>query len=208
RKLNNTVLLPITSDLLALSKCLEQEIKTIKEALKKKFTTVWSKLASLTLTRVILFNKRSGEAARMTVEQYASRPLWNSSGSEAVTEALSPFEQELAKTLVLVNIVGKRGRHVPVLLTAEMKESIDLLIRLRSEVEVLSENPFLFALGGAKVSRLLIAVDQGETQQFAGKALDEINLKDLPVITEEAELSDEEDERGDEVGNNGEIGNA
>lgn len=261
KKLNNTELLPITSDLLILSKFLEKEIKSTREELEQNCSTsLWTTLASLTLTRIVLFNKRrSGEAARMTVQQYSSRPEWNASGTETVKKALSPFEQELAKTLVLVNIVGKRGRHVPVILTGEMIEAIDLLIKLRTKVDIVPENPFLFALGGnslrhirghdalkkwcteanlqspelitgtkirkyiatvcqvfnltenqtdwlarhlghdirvhrefyrlhdnavelAKVSRLLIAVDQGQAEKFAGKTLDEINVAGVLLI--------------------------
>lgn len=95
-----------------LSKFLKQQLKATKEKIEENCsTTLWTKLASLTLTRIVLFHKRSGEAARLTLEQYSSRPLWDARGAEILKKALSPFEQKLARALVLVNIVGKRGRH-------------------------------------------------------------------------------------------------
>lgn len=156
----------------------------------------------------------------------------------------------------MVEIRGKRGRKVPVILTPEVKDSIDLLIKTRKAVGIPDENPYIFArpnrqsldhmrawdclrkfamdcdpplsnptnigstklrkyiatisqvlslketevdwlarhLGHdirvhrdfyrlhestieiAKVSKLLLTVDQGETRKFAGKTLAEIEL--------------------------------
>ena len=156
----------------------------------------------------------------------------------------------------MVEIRGKRGRKVPVILTPEVKESIDLLNKARKAVGIPRENPFILArpsrqslehmrawdclrkfatecepplsnptnitstklrkyiatisqvlslketevdwlarhLGHdiqvhrdfyrlhestieiAKVSKLLLTVDQGETKKFAGKSLAEIDL--------------------------------
>ena len=156
----------------------------------------------------------------------------------------------------MVEIRGKRGRKVPVILTSEMTNSISLLIKTRKDVGIPEENPYVFArpsrqslehlracdclrkfanecepplsspenvtstklrkyiatisqvlcmnetevdwlarhLGHnirvhrdfyrlhestieiAKVSKLLLTVDQGETSKFAGKTLQEINL--------------------------------
>ena len=156
----------------------------------------------------------------------------------------------------MVEIRGKRGRKVPVILTPEMINSIDVLIKTRKTVGIADENPYLVArpnrqslepmrawdclkklstscepplsnpenitstrlrkyiatisqvlslqetevdwlarhLGHdirvhrdfyrlhestieiAKVSKLLLTVDQGETSKFAGKSLTEIDL--------------------------------
>lgn len=45
----------------------------------------------------------------------------------------------------MVEIRGKRGRKVPVILTPEVKDSIDLLNKTRKPVEIPDENPFIFA---------------------------------------------------------------
>lgn len=45
----------------------------------------------------------------------------------------------------MVEIRGKRGRKVPMLLTPQMKKSIDLLIEKRKEVGIPDDNPYIFA---------------------------------------------------------------
>ncbi|CAH1163346.1 unnamed protein product, partial [Phaedon cochleariae] len=277
RKLNSVDLLPITGDLIKLSKFLEFMIGETKNDMKReKSFQNWSKLASLTLSRIILFNKRrSGEAARMRVENYTNRPAWQSQSVAEMRESLTEFENQLASALTVVEIVGKRGRKVPVLLTKEMKESIDFLLATRIEVGVPEGNPFVFARLGelhsymrghdcikkwcseanlespetitstklrkyvatvcqvfnlkenecdwlarhlghdirvhrefyrlhentvelTKVSRLLLAVDQGKAHTFAGKSLEDIQVQDLPPIEEDPPDLDGNDEADDE----------
>jgi len=50
--------------------------------------------------------------------------------------------------LDMVEIKGKRGRKVPVLLTKEVRKAIDILVEKRSEVGVNPDNPYLFAAPG------------------------------------------------------------
>lgn len=141
-----TELLPITSDLVKLSNYLDENIK---EIISNEHITpeMWVKLASMTLSRVILFNKRrSGEAAKMTVEQYRLRPAWNNSGSEEMKNSLSDFEKTLASKLTIVQIMGKRGRIVPVILTNDLKECIDRLITTREACGISTSNPHIFAI--------------------------------------------------------------
>ena len=45
----------------------------------------------------------------------------------------------------MVETKGKKGRKVPVLLTPDMKEAIDLLIATRDAVGISQENPYVFA---------------------------------------------------------------
>jgi len=47
--------------------------------------------------------------------------------------------------LDMVEIRGKRGRKVPVILTTEMTNSINLLIKKRKDVGIPDENPYVFA---------------------------------------------------------------
>ena len=44
----------------------------------------------------------------------------------------------------MIEIRGKRGRKVPIILTKEMKESIDILNSTRATVGIAAENPFVF----------------------------------------------------------------
>lgn len=64
---------------------------------------------------------------------------------EDVNLALSDLEKKLCQHFRRVEIRGKRGRKVPVLLTPAMQQALDLLVGKRQECEVPLENTFLFA---------------------------------------------------------------
>ncbi|KAJ8909473.1 hypothetical protein NQ315_012787 [Exocentrus adspersus] len=104
----------LTGDLIKLSKFLEFMIQeTNNDMEREKSFQNWSELASLTLSHIILFNKRrSGEAARMKIEHYTTRPSWQSKGVAEIKESLTEFETKLANSLTIVEIIGKRGRKV------------------------------------------------------------------------------------------------
>lgn len=48
-------------------------------------------------------------------------------------------------SLDLVQVIGKRGRKVPVILTKDVKMAIDVLIATREQVGVARDNKYLFA---------------------------------------------------------------
>ena len=61
-------------------------------------TEIWRELATICLSRMIVFNKRrSGEAARLRIDVFNSRPDWNKNQNEEITSSLSPQEKELCK---------------------------------------------------------------------------------------------------------------
>ncbi|CAM4731020.1 unnamed protein product [Leuciscus chuanchicus] len=64
---------------------------------------------------------------------------------EDVNEALSDLEKKLCQHFSRIEIKGKRGRKVPVLLTPVMEQGLDLLVGTRQEWEVPRENIYLFA---------------------------------------------------------------
>ncbi|XP_057666792.1 uncharacterized protein LOC130900289 [Diorhabda carinulata] len=269
RKSTAEDLLPVTDDLVKLNKFLNSEINKIKENVCNEN---YSKLLSLTLARIIMFNKRrSGEAAKMTLNQYLSKPNWSNTGTQELKDSLTPLEVKLANALTIVKIIGKRGRIVPIILTEDMKESVDLIISKRIQNGILAENPFVFAIANTtashirghdslkkwcieaelqspdlvtstklrkyiatvcqvfnlteneydwlarhlghdirvhrefyrlqenaveltKVSRLLLAVDQGEVHKYSGKQLNEISIQDLAGIEYNEALATEENE--------------
>lgn len=153
RKINSTQLLPITNDLIKLSKYIDNNMRTSREILIKSTTTQnWTHLASLCLSKIILFNKRrSGEASRMTIENYLTRPNWADQCTDELKKALSEFEKTLANQLAVVDIIGKRGRRVPVLLTAEIQISIEVLQKTRNSVNISKKNLYLFARTGDSI---------------------------------------------------------
>jgi len=193
--------------------------------------------------------------------------------SGEIVASFDPLEKALCKRLQIVNIPGKRNRIVPVLLTPDMKQSIDTLLKVRCSIGVNSANPYVFAKASdsmqavrgwaclracasrielerpelitstklrkyvatlsqlmdlksneldwlarhlghdinvhrefyrlqhsslelAKVSRMLIAVDEGNATEFAGKSLHEIKLDDIfePNSQSGSESDDEPNE--------------
>lgn len=48
----------------------------------------------------------------------------------------------------MVEIKGKRGRKVPLLLTEEVEQAMDVLVEMRREVGINPENPYLSATTG------------------------------------------------------------
>ena len=59
-------------------------------------------------------------------------------------ERLSEFENRLCGVLWRTEIKGKKGRNVPILLTPDLKESMDLLKAFRSRAGVADDNQYFF----------------------------------------------------------------
>ncbi|KAJ8956206.1 hypothetical protein NQ317_000501 [Molorchus minor] len=291
RKINSVQLLPLTNDLVKLSNHLDSQLTIAKaDLIKDKTNIAWTRLATLALARIILFNKRrSGEAAKMKMSNYISRVDWRDQNTIELQESLTPFEKQLANSLIVVEIEGKRGRKVPVILTPTLKESVDLLIRHRDECNIYYRNKYVFARSNksllflrghdclnkicneislenpsiitgtrlrkyvatvcqlfnmtenqydwlarhlghdirvhrdfyrmhesaielTKVSRLLLAVDKGEVNKFAGRNLEDIEIKDLPQLDYEDEddnndIEEKEDDNNIEESKETEIDN-
>lgn len=128
-KLNASQLLPITNDLVKLSKYIDTDIGImIEKFTKDQNNAKWNRLATLVLSRIILFNKRrSGEASKMRMSDYISRPLWKHQNTTEIRNSLTPIERKLAEILTIVEIEGRRGRPVPLILTPLVKESFSLI---------------------------------------------------------------------------------
>lgn len=142
RTFNKPKSLPITADLVKLNEYIISETNKIKNSPQKN----WKRLAELTLCKVVLFNKRrSGEAAKLKVANFNDRTQRNTVNEE-MAKSLSDLERRLASTLELVDIRGKRGRRVPIILTPDITENIQLLIENRKEMCILPENEYVFAI--------------------------------------------------------------
>ena len=89
----------------------------------------WRHLAEAVLVHIITFNRRrQGEVSKMTVEDFSHKCKVDLS-SDAL-ETLSSMERSLFKIFTRVELNGKRGRTVPVLLTHKMLKAIYLLLQL------------------------------------------------------------------------------
>ncbi|XP_030607071.1 uncharacterized protein LOC115795355 [Archocentrus centrarchus] len=148
-KWNKPQLLPFTQDVLLLHQFLAAECaKCMKDVEEKPNNTNFGNLAKVTLTQVVLFNrKRQGEVSKMEVQAFTSRNCTELNPD--IMMCLNELERKLAKYFDRVEIRGKRSRMVPVLLTPDMIIAMNLLMENRSKCQVPTENVYLFARPGA-----------------------------------------------------------
>ncbi|XP_056011555.1 uncharacterized protein LOC130051986 isoform X4 [Ostrea edulis] len=144
-KMNKGYLLPLSEDIIRLNKFLDQKTESLLETLHNRFDRAeWELLNQMTLAQLVLFNRRrGGETQRLLVGAYCLRTQ-NKDCPQEVMEALSATERILLDTLSRVEIRGKRGRTVPVLLTQKAKRCIELLLRWRDTAGVAKENKYVF----------------------------------------------------------------
>ncbi|PVD38201.1 hypothetical protein C0Q70_00812 [Pomacea canaliculata] len=62
-----------------------------------------------------------------------------------IAAGLTKFETELLSKLVRIEIQGKRGRIVPILLTATLQKWVTTLLECRKDVGVMDTNCYFFA---------------------------------------------------------------
>jgi len=140
RKRSGVFYLPLTEDVVKLNRHLVSEADGVTEIAN---IDAFMTLTQVTLAKTILFNrKRQGEVSKMTVEDYKKKNKADS--SHEMTHALTEFERGLLQILERVEVRGKKGRTVPVLITEEMSAWLERLLTCRSTF-VPAANPYLFA---------------------------------------------------------------
>uniref|UniRef100_A0A096LQ63 Uncharacterized protein n=1 Tax=Poecilia formosa TaxID=48698 RepID=A0A096LQ63_POEFO len=145
RHFNKPSTLPFTEDVQHLHRHLE---KTTEQALKDleddSSPKVYGELCKATMANVILFNRRrEGEISKMTMNGFLERDT--SPLHKDVAFGLTEFELHLCQHFSRVEIRGKRGRKVAVLLSPDMVNAITRLIEKKEDSGVLADNLFLFA---------------------------------------------------------------
>jgi hypothetical protein len=149
RRRNKVKLLPISEDVVKLHKYLHSEMDDCTSLLAKsnerqENEQTWRRLASATLTQIIVFNRRrEGEVSRMTVDDYDRRT--KSDLSADTQKVLGALENGLCKMFSRVELCGKQDRTVPILLTKDTETSLDLLKTRRVQCGIRTENPYIFA---------------------------------------------------------------
>nr|XP_055062224.1 uncharacterized protein LOC129445121 isoform X1 [Misgurnus anguillicaudatus] len=148
-KWNAPQIIPFTQDVKVLHAHLEKKRDKFLSKLKNcPSADSYAALAKVTLSQVILFNRRrEGEVSRMLLSAFQSRD--SSELHEDIAICLSEFERKLCKHFTRVEIRGKRGRKVPVLLKPSLVSAMELLVETREACGVPNENPFMFARSGA-----------------------------------------------------------
>ncbi|XP_063042777.1 uncharacterized protein LOC134437210 isoform X2 [Engraulis encrasicolus] len=143
-KWNKPLLIPFTEDVKKMHLHMEKKQKHAYQRLMSENSSKnWRELASVTLAQLILFNRRrEGEVSKMRLSAFnvTDDPLHSD-----VAEALTALEKKLYSHFKRIEIRGKRGRKVPLLLTPKMQQSMELLTKTRLSCGVLEENVFFFA---------------------------------------------------------------
>ncbi|XP_063791731.1 uncharacterized protein LOC134947727 [Pseudophryne corroboree] len=135
-KWNAQLLLPFTDDVKHLNLyLLDRQREYIDELSAHPSKKQWSMLAKVTLTQLILFNRRrEGEVSKMRLSSFDLRHTADLQGD--VAQALSELEKALCRHFSRIEILGKRGRKVPVLLSPSMQKAMELLTEKRTECGV------------------------------------------------------------------------
>lgn len=146
QKQNKPDLLPCTDDMIKLVQYLKTHMSELGEQLNDQVQSrSWHELCELALTRVIVFNKRrAGEVSKMTLEAYQNRAKWHAASATEFRAVLSSLETKLVDRMELIKITGKKGSSAPVLLTNDMVTAIDTVTKLRQQIGIDIENPYLF----------------------------------------------------------------
>ncbi|XP_067307424.1 uncharacterized protein [Pseudorasbora parva] len=152
KRYNAPLILPFADDVKKLHIYLKEKQQEYYSTLfNAPNTKTWAKLAKVTLAQMIIFNrKRQGEACLMPVQSFESRDT--STLNTDIADSLSEVEQALCKYFSRVEIRGKRGRKIAVLLAPEMIKSMELLVETREVCGVLKENIYMFAIPGCETS--------------------------------------------------------
>ena len=104
----------------------------------------WANLRDIVLTRLILFNRRrQGEVSYLKLEEYQKIEQGGKDGF--IMNHLSPLEKQLCKYFSRVEVRGKRGKTVPLLMNLETKGWLDIVVSQRDVVGVAKENQYVFA---------------------------------------------------------------
>ena len=146
-KRNNPTVLPSSSDVVKMSSFLHEagtrELQLLQGNSDQELRPTWQKLNEVTLCHLIMFNRRrQGEVSKMTVQDFHKRSTASVEQGDCV---LTDIERHLCKMFRVVEIVGKRGRTVPVLLSNEAEAWLNALISTRAQAGVAPDNKYLFA---------------------------------------------------------------
>lgn len=164
-------MLPLSEDILKLQKFLQTSSELAAKALEDwRFSKGhWELLNKLTLAKIVMFNRRrGGETERIEVVHHENRRNQSEQAPKEVEDSLSKTEKVLLTTLSRVEIRGKKGRTVAVLLTEDIQKNIDLLLRYRADAGVDQRNRYVFATANSASLFPLRSADV--LRQFAKQA--------------------------------------
>lgn len=144
--MNKVTILPLASDICTLSRYLAQIVEQSMTKLNSGDDSAschssFVLLTEASLAQIVMFNRgRAGEVSKMKISTYNEAVNMSNATPSDVQLHLSPVEKQLRSVLTRVEISGKRGRTVPVLLTSQFKEAVDCILARRSSFDVWNQN--------------------------------------------------------------------
>ncbi|XP_044052468.1 uncharacterized protein LOC122876325 isoform X3 [Siniperca chuatsi] len=143
-KLNTEKKVPFAQDVKRLNFHLENVHHLAEKKLRESPSAEnYAALAKVILARTILFNRRrAGEVSSVQLTAFMSRKTSNLHVGMDIS--VSDLERTMCGFFTRVDIRGKCGRMVPVLLKPSFVSAMELLIDIRETCGVPSKNPFLF----------------------------------------------------------------
>ncbi|XP_062273489.1 uncharacterized protein LOC133979071 isoform X2 [Scomber scombrus] len=103
----------------------------------------YAALAKVVLTRTIIFNRRRiQEVSEVPLTAFMSRKKSNLPGNFDIS--VSKLERTMCEFFTRIDILGRCGKMVPVLLKPSFVSALELLVSVREKCGVPSENLFLF----------------------------------------------------------------
>lgn len=151
-KRNKKVELPLQADINKLRSFLNNNIEQLFVKLSNNFFYLdWCNLSKYMLCYLQLFNRiKAGEIERLFLTDYNNYQDLNKEKDSVLYNSLTPDEQLLANNFVKINIRGKLGRIVPIIIRKKHVHIIDLLITQRLLAGIDSSNPYIFASPSGK----------------------------------------------------------
>ncbi|XP_071491517.1 uncharacterized protein [Diadema antillarum] len=145
RKRNGVELIPLTKDIVNLNQHIDHKIQQCSSKLAEDplDEDAFFGLEEVVLSKLITINrKRQGEASKLKLRDWEKKKC--AQASEEVLSSLDECEKHLVNTLKRLEIRGKKGRTVPILITKDIENSMDLVLSSRHH-HVPESNPYLFA---------------------------------------------------------------
>lgn len=149
RKWNKPRLVPVTDDIMKLNNNIKNTIEKAKSVLTNKFDSkAFDDLNRGLMIQIIIFNrKRIGEVEKLLVSDFNNRHNIQK-GSEQY-KTLSTNEKIISSRYMRMEVRGKLGRPVSLLVSKNQIEMIKMILNLRSEASVSPGNKYVFAKQGA-----------------------------------------------------------
>ncbi|PAA46037.1 hypothetical protein BOX15_Mlig014457g5, partial [Macrostomum lignano] len=157
---------PLTDDIVKLSTFMKSAIVDKIEELKtgtldSNVPLLYRELVYLIMTKLTFFNRRrSSEISQMVMAMLDAASA--SHTQDDLHQYLTPLEKELASRLKVINISGKRGRSVPIVIDRICWDGLMCLKDCREAAGVSRKNVFVFAIPGYEQSvyRCPVAIDK------------------------------------------------